>query len=378
MCRCFIARRPMSLRRTLALISPIGSWLLACAAFGELSSAPSTSTTADLVQAFITGSPGQKALLESALERSPDDMAIRGLAGFLGIQDRWSPIDVAAAALAADGRCKEYYTRRSSVPDTAAGNRTMAAWCAHRGLKDRERAHLTRLLEFTPDDGPARDGLGFVSDNGIWVSKAEVYENTRRAIRNAKALAEWQPKLLAIRRGWQASTGLRQDSRDQWNEIDDPAAIPAMELVFSADADPSFAKMVVNKLSRWDCPEAAVSLARHAVLLENAEVRKAAAESLKTRPCEQYVPILLGNLCTPASSQAGLFLAADGRLLLRRVSTREGQDQQQATVVDTFYRSAATNAADNREALRKRSAGRSVSRPGPRQACLGRTSPALP
>jgi hypothetical protein len=96
--------------------------------------------------------------------------------------------------------------------------------------------------------------------------------------------------------------------------------------------------MVVEKLRKLDGAAAAMSLARHAVLAGDPDVRTAAVAGLKKRPLEYYVPTLLGSLYTPSSVQAAIVSTVDGRLMLREVIAREAADHKEVTTVDSFYR----------------------------------------
>ena len=50
--------------------------------------------------------------------------------------------------------------------------------------------------------------------------------------------------------------------------------------------------------------ESTRSLARHAVMAPWESVRKAASDKLKSRPQEDYIPALLGEMYSPLRSQA--------------------------------------------------------------------------
>ena len=52
----------------------------------------------------------------------------------------------------------------------------LARWCSKHKLEDQARAHLTRVLEFDPDQAEARQHLGFRLVNGTWVDERDMAE----------------------------------------------------------------------------------------------------------------------------------------------------------------------------------------------------------
>jgi len=122
-----------------------------------------------------------------------------------------------------------------------------------------------------------------------------------------------------------------------WVTVFVAAAIPAMELVFSADRNPEWAMRVVEKLGKMNVHEAAASLARHAVFAGSDAVRQQAIEKLKSRPYEDYVPLLLSALHAPVQTEAALYRTPHGRLLYRQTFYREGEEHKDLTVLDTVF-----------------------------------------
>ena len=261
-------------------------------------------------------------LIDAVLKQSPNHPAARGLEGFVFYQGKWTPAETVARQLQKSENLRQYLRRRGRYPNTPAGQRGLAAWCEAHHLPDQQRAHLTRVLQLTPDDAEARAKLGYVRINGRWV----VQEEFRRAI---EAMQVWLPRLTGIayqlignhRPGAMQDPNYERALKD-WQKIDDPAAIPAMELVFSMGRFPRRRMMVVEKLRGMDDAEATISLARHALFINDVRVYEAAVTELKQRPREHtYRP------CWPAfirrlAVRAALVSTPDGRLLLRQVLSR--------------------------------------------------------
>ena len=93
----------------------------------------------------------------------------------------------------------------------------------------------------------------------------------------------------------------------------------------------------VNKFAEMTVADASLALARQALFSPWPTVRKAAAEKLKTRNRETYVPELLSAMASPTQSRIELFQEPDGRLLYRHAFYRPGQDRDELAVFDTMY-----------------------------------------
>lgn len=141
----------------------------------------------------------------------------------------------------------------------------------------------------------------------------------------------------------------RQTAIQDWQALNDPAAIPAMEVVFSTRS--SGRVMVIEKLGTMTSHEAAISLARHAVFSIDPAVRQLATEKLKSRPYEHFVPVMLAAMRTPLQTRAELYQTPDGRLLYRQMYYREGQQQRELAVLDAVFGYEATATGNRQRAL---------------------------
>jgi len=312
----------------------------------------------DALRGEIEGSARRDELLQAALKQEPDYAPALWHTGHVRYRGQWMPIDEVPDRAAENKQLTMYHGAREKAPVTVSGQRELAAWCGKRGLADRERAHLTKLLELAPNDPEARARLGHVQVDGAWLSAEEVREAATRAERAVKAMLAWRPVLEGLRldlcgadRAERTRTFRREQALRKWEAIEDPAAIPAMELVFSADRDPAWAELVLEKLGKMDAHEAAVSLARHAVFTASEAICRHAIEKLKRRPYEHYVPVLLSALYTPLQMRAGLYPTPDGRLLYRQLFYREGQQHQELAVLDSVFHYVPTPEGDRRTAL---------------------------
>ena len=276
--------------------------------------------------------------LQSALEQVPDYAPAMWHRGYVRHQNQWLKFDQVPNSLEDDRRLTAYRRLREKSPETAKGQLELAGWCAKNKLADRARAHLTRVLELDPDHAEARRLLGYRSVDGVWLSQQEVREAAVRAAEVAAALKEWKPKVQTILEGLTHQSQRRRElARRRLVAIDDPAAIPALELVLSTRSE-EIALWVTEVLDKIDAPEAATALARQAVFSRWERVREAAAEKLKSRDPVSYVPMLLSALQTPVQSRAELYRAPNGRLTYGHMLYREGQEQGELAVFETEYR----------------------------------------
>lgn len=83
----------------------------------------------------------------------------------------------------------------------------------------------------------------------------------------------------------------------------------------------------------------------------HASVRSAAAEQLRQRPRESFVPALLSVLYTPAVSRLAAVQTRDGRLLQRYAVQREGQNHRETLVLDTAFVRVALPGGDGAETM---------------------------
>ena len=115
--------------------------------------------------------------------------------------------------------------------------------------------------------------------------------------------------------------------------IDDPDVLPALEAALS-EASLGTAEVLVDVLSQMKLVEANRSLARQAVLSPYVTVREAAAKTLRSRPPESYVPLLMESLHTPIQSQVRLFVGRSGVRLTQLLSS-EAKDVRQLAARDS-------------------------------------------
>ena len=293
-------------------------------------------------------------LLASAMEQAPNHPAARWHSGHVRYQEKWIEYDALPETLAEDRRHQTYRFMREKYPDTVQGQLGLAQWCAKNKLPDRQRAHLTRVLEADPDHAQARAMLGHRRVNGVWVSPAEIVASNAAAQREARALRQWIPRLTTL--GNKVTRGSDRERRaalEQLKAISDPAAVSAIEQVFTNHSEGG-AETALQMFSRINGHEASLALARQAVLSPFPPVRQAAAELLSSRDVDGYVPALLSAMVLPIQSRMALYRDSTGRTTYRHIFYREGQDLGQLAVMDTEYRPQLMPAGEDPEEWRQR------------------------
>jgi hypothetical protein len=290
-------------------------------------------------------------LLREALQLKPDYAPAKWHLGFVRFQNEWVPADVVPQYASRNLRRIAYERVRDEQPDTVSGNLAIANFCREKKLFDEERAHLARVVDLEPDHRAARSRLGFRMQNGRWVEDAEFQAIEQRRREIARAMAKWRPALEELRNDLQQRSIMKRSAAAQAiRSLDDPSAIPAMEGVLSTHSAEA-ANLVLEALLQMPHQEAVESLIRHAVQSPWAQVRENAAEHLKQRKRECYVPTMLAEMYTPVVTRTIVMPTARGEIGYRHLFAREGQDQRQIMILDTAYQRVALQGGDGQDSL---------------------------
>lgn len=274
----------------------------------------------------------REAMLVEAKRRDAAYAPVQWHTGHVRLGDSWVKIDdVPEIAKSASAR-QEYYRLRDALLGTAENHLKLADFCASRGLKDEARAHLLCVLDVDPDNAAARARLGYQRIEGGWITKEELVE-LRKSIRQFQAgLARWKPKIEALARRMERNEASRQIAEKELLEINDPAVIPALEMVLSTASEES-AQRLVKMLTGIKGQETTAALARQAVLSQWEPVRVAASEQLKARPWEAFVPALLASMRTPIRAQVQSELSRGlSFAMFRTMYVREAQSTLEVAV----------------------------------------------
>lgn len=291
-------------------------------------------------------------LLDEAAKLAPDYPPARWHRGYVKQDGQWIQADDLAAIQSQDRRYRVYRSKRDDAPNTIEGQWQLAEWCRKRNLPDQERVHLTRVVEMDPNHVAARQRLGFQRFGDTWMLEQEIAAGRAEMAREREALLAWTPRIETIRRGLhETSPNKRQSALDALRAIDDPESASALEAVLSGDSEES-ALLVVESLGKMQSPGATIALARHAVYSPSVNVRRSAAQLLRARDHESYVPNLLSLLSSPIVSRVELLRGSrGGDFVYRQSFHRETQNQHQLLVMDRDYHRIAMPGGDRRDSL---------------------------
>jgi hypothetical protein len=259
--------------------------------------------------------------LALAIAADPSHPRARGLMGLMSLGDRWVAPAEAAEARARDEALAvalgEYNARREKVENTAAAHLGLAAWCEEHGLPDEARAHWSTVTRLDPARDAAWRKLGFRKQEGRWVLPAEVA--ARRA--EAKALEEadrrWTPVLKKVRSGLLDDGGDAAGARAALDAVDDPRAARAIFMILCAGPAP-LQRAAIGALDRLDGGLATQAIARLALHAEDAEVRRFAGETLRSRDPRETFPATIDAMRpTVRYEVVPVTAASDGSITIR-------------------------------------------------------------
>jgi hypothetical protein len=202
---------------------------------------------------------------------------------------------VDAAGASAEALAK-YNEMKEKTPKTVAAQSKLAAWCKEHGLKAEAYVHYAEVVRLDPRREAAWRKLGYKKYHNRWMTAAEIAEFEDQ--HNADRI--WAPRLKKIHRDIHGSNGAKK--RDQAQEaldaIADPKAIPSLyrEFAGSGQTDQLILVQVLGRIDRRLSTEV---LAMLSVYGRTPEVRRRAAETLRGRPAEDFIDLLVGLMVDP-------------------------------------------------------------------------------
>lgn len=257
------------------------------------------------------------------------------LGKLLDENQQWADVETLIEQMTADEKLNEYERRRGIAPDNFANQVSLATWCSSAGLLDQCRAHLTRALEFEPDNVGIRQALGYRNVGGEWASPAEVVEFSERIEATRKSIEKYARKINSIAKKLASKElPIREAGITELKEISDADAVPAVENIL-ASPSPLIAGEAIEWFGATDSVESSQALMRFSLEHPSALVRDAAAKELKQRPLHDFVPDLLQMLTSPVSMMVVPEFDRLGNLLgYRKAFSRETVDKIDIVLVD--------------------------------------------
>ncbi|HEY4308151.1 MAG TPA: polymorphic toxin-type HINT domain-containing protein [Pirellulales bacterium] len=308
------------------------------AAKGVAEKSPRESEAAALVEKALTaeaaGDTDARAnYLQQALAADPEYAPAHWQLGEIKVENQWLSADSTAATSAWSSKINEYRQLRARTGRTVDGQLVLARWCENAGLDDQAKMHLQMALYSRPTHAQQKEiteklGLVRFQKQLMPAAKADMIKKHDKELE--AVTKKWRPIVTRWRNDLDSrDTGRQAEAARQLKEIKDIAVIPVLETVFGK-AGPTAGKAVTSTIDAMPQPKASESLVRFAVLAENEQVRKAAAQALKTRDMFSFVPMLLSGLSNPIEISFQTFAGEGGIFGDRLTLYREGQNANMA------------------------------------------------
>lgn len=299
---------------------------------GDTAKPPADPVVAALQAELDGDNAARQQRLRQALATSAEAPAAYWHAGRVsGSAGEWLDYrDVPPERLAA---LEEYRSRRDVAGETVADLLALADWCHERDMADTERAHLHQVLEQDPDHPQARERLGHIRLQGLWITPEQIARAQQRSTERQASLEQFGATIVELLKRLDGSTYERNEARQTLMDLRDPAAIPAMERLLART--PETQMLLIDWLDQIDLYEATQAMARTALRTDNVEVQRAAAARLRDRPFDHFVPVLLGAMKTPVTMKSRVGISPDGWYVLEQYFEAETEHERRQLVRPT-------------------------------------------
>jgi hypothetical protein len=270
-------------------------------------------TAADFVQAALQAEGGGDATqraqyLKEALADDPEYAPARWHSGFLRQQDRWLTIPASQEEFRSDPRLDAYATFRASLPETPERELLLARWCQNQRLSEQAEFHWMNVLQLAPNHDEALNALDVTWYQGRLVKRDALAQQKRADYQAARNSINANPTL---KRRCEATIARWERLADN----DDPSLHATMEADVAAEKYPGAVPLFNGLLcERFRSPrnpreleQVSVEwmkvlaqddkyiklLVEHSIWSPQEAVRHAAADHLKSKRFESFVPLYL-------------------------------------------------------------------------------------
>lgn len=320
---------------------------------------PAAASVESALRAEVTGQTDRREQLARTLRERPDSAAAHWQAGYLRDAQGWRSFDEVSQASAESESVKAYLARRQQAPKTAEGQLDLANWCRKQGFFDQERAHLyvASVVNPGPQDPAVLQRLGYRNIGSQWVSPDQVRDWSQARNETESSLKKWAGRVERIAVRMTGTKSQQATALADVRAINDPSAVPAIEYILAGrDLDAGLA--AVETLQRIAGPEASLALTKQGVFSKWPDVRKSAAEALRGRRFDDFVPSLISLLAAPSRGEFRLIHdAAQGMLSYNYIAAIETEDQFQVAtlrVIDQVIDSTTGAAPGNQDGANNR------------------------
>jgi hypothetical protein len=238
---------------------------------------------------------------------------------------------------------REYRILRDTKADDAQGQKSLADWCASKGLNQQARAHWLRSLSFNPQQNEIRKRLGLIKIGQQWYEPAALEQQHQRARKLSDATVYWQP--IFTRLGLQLSSktdAKRAAALAEIEAVKDPLALPALQATIGARGGEDEQELVIRACTRHEDVLATEMLAWYAVEALSPRLRNIATKELAKRELSDFAPLLISEMFSAVTVQVDVVRTFGGNIGLRRSFVREAADHHQWVVSDTLIRPGTT------------------------------------
>ncbi|HVV99361.1 MAG TPA: hypothetical protein VHB77_03405, partial [Planctomycetaceae bacterium] len=172
----------------------------------------------------------RRAELQDVLKRQPDLGEARWQSGYVDVGGAWQSYAARPKAVLL-ANLERYRQEREAVGKTVRDQLALAVWCKREGLRDQERAHRLAAVRIAnpAEQQPIFESLGYRQAGGQWLSPQEVNDWERQARAADESLKSWGRQVERLAAQVQGNGGHRARARAALLEIQDPAAVSALE-----------------------------------------------------------------------------------------------------------------------------------------------------
>ena len=196
-----------------------------------------------------------------------------------------------------DGEINAKYNElKEKTPSTAAGQWRLGLWCEEHGLSALAYVHFAEVARLDPKRDAVWRKLGFKKVGGRWTTNEQIAEEREQK----KADKESAPRLKKIHKDIHGGNGAkkREIALAAVAAISDPRAILPVYREFGGGGQID-QEIVVQVLGQIVKPLSSRILAMLAVYGKTPDVRRRTTETLRGRPADEFLDLLVGLMKDP-------------------------------------------------------------------------------
>ncbi len=188
---------------------------------------------------------------------------------------------------------KQFWYARKTAPEHVK----LGLWCEQNGLTAEAIAHFTQAVVLDPYRDATWKHLGYVKQDGRWVSREQAEVERADASAQQKADRSWEPQLRRWR-SWLGEKTRSAEARERLAKLNEPRAAASVMRVFGRGGE-SDQIIAVEVLGRIETEVSTRHIAGLAVFSPSAKVRHMATETLRRRELRDYAGNLVDRIRSP-------------------------------------------------------------------------------